>query len=153
MGVIQESIRWLQDPTTALFAVMIVTIWKGIGWNMVIFLAGLQTIPLDLYDAALVDGASKIQRFRYITIPLLKPVIITVTILLTIGALNAFVQIYILTAGGPLHATEVVNTYLYKNAFGYLNFGYSSAMAVFLLAMTLSITVLQRKFFGSGKYE
>jgi len=144
LGVIEEPIRWLQDPSVALYAVMLVTIWKGIGWNMVIFLAGLQTIPQSLYDAALIDGASRWRRFRYITLPLLRPVIATVTVLLTIGALNAFVQIYILTAGGPLHSTEVINTYLYKSAFSYLNFGYASSMAWFLLTITLTISIIQR---------
>ena len=145
LGVIKEPIRWLQDPSIALYAVMLVTIWKGIGWNMVIFLAGLQTIPQSLYDAALIDGANRWRRFRYITLPLLRPVIATVTVLLTIGALNAFVQIYILTAGGPLHSTEVINTYLYKNAFSYLNFGYASSMALFLLTITLTISIIQRR--------
>ena len=145
LGAIREPVRWLQDPSVALCAVMLVTIWKGIGWNMVIFLAGLQTIPQSLYDAALIDGANRWRRFRYITLPLLRPVIATVTVLLTIGALNAFVQIYILTAGGPLHSTEVINTYLYKNAFSYLNFGYASSMAMFLLALTLTISIVQRK--------
>jgi len=145
LGLIKEPIRWLQDPSVALYAVMLVTIWKGIGWNMVIFLAGLQTIPQSLYDAALIDGANRWRRFRYITLPLLRPVIATVTVLLTIGSLNAFVQIYILTAGGPLHSTEVINTYLYKNAFSYLNFGYASAMAVFLLTITLIISIIQNK--------
>lgn len=145
LGAIREPVRWLQDPSVALCAVMLVTIWKGIGWNMVIFLAGLQTIPQSLYDAALIDGANRWRRFRYITLPLLRPVIATVTVLLTIGALNAFVQIYILTAGGPLHSTEVINTYLYKNAFSYLNFGYASSMALFLLTLTLTISIVQRK--------
>jgi len=145
LGAIREPVRWLQDPSVALCAVMLVTIWKGIGWNMVIFLASLQTIPQSLYDAALIDGANRWRRFRYITLPLLRPVIATVTVLLTIGALNAFVQIYILTAGGPLHSTEVINTYLYKNAFSYLNFGYASSMAMFLLALTLTISIVQRK--------
>lgn len=145
LGIIKEPIRWLQDPSVALYAVMLVTIWKGIGWNMVIFLAALQTIPQSLYDAALIDGANKWRKFRYVTLPLLRPIIATVMVLLTIGALNAFVQIYILTAGGPLYSTEVINTYLYKNAFGYLNFGYASSMAVFLLIITLSISIIQIK--------
>jgi ABC-type sugar transport system permease subunit len=148
LGIINHPISWLGDPFIAMASVMIVTIWKGIGWAMIIFLAALQAIPRNFYDAAMLDGANRWKRFRSITLPLLRPIIMSVIVLLTIGAVNAFVQIYILTGGGPMYSTETLNMYMYREAFGNLKFGFASAITVITFLLILAISILQIKFLG-----
>ncbi len=141
---------WLGSTTLALPTLMILGIWKGVGWNMVIFLAGLQSIPAELYEAARVDGANSWRLFRSITLPLLRPVITFATVILTMGGFGTFIPMFILTQGGPLHSTETLLTYAYANAFQDFNFGYAAAITyifavfVFLLAI-IQIRVMQRK--------
>ena len=107
----------LGSTTLALPTLMVLGIWKGIGWNMVIFLAGLQSIPAELYEAARVDGANRWRLFRSITLPLLRPVITFATVILTMGGFGTFIPMFVLTQGGPLHSTETLLTYAYTNAF------------------------------------
>jgi multiple sugar transport system permease protein len=150
LRVIPDTQIWLGSTTLALPTLMILGIWKGIGWNMVIFLAGLQSIPAELYEAARVDGANSWDLFRSITLPLLRPVLTFATVILTMGGFGTFIPMFILTQGGPLHATETLLTYAYSNAFSSFDFGYAAALTyifaifVFILAL-LQIFVMRRK--------
>lgn len=137
------SPNWLGDVHWALPAVMIVVIWGGVGYDMVIFLAGLQGIPQELYDAARVDGASPPQVFRKITFPLLSPTTFFLLVISVIGALKAFDVVAVLTQGGPLNSSNVYVHYLYQNAFSWFKTGYASALALVLFVAILGITLVQ----------
>jgi len=145
-GVIQEKIYWLADPNLALPALILMGIWGGTGATMVIYLAGLQSIPQEMYDAAMVDGASPWQRLLYITVPLLKPTTFFLFVTGIIGAFQIFTEVYIMTNGGPLNRTTTIGYYLYVNAFRELDMGYATAMAFALFAMIFGFTLLQWKF-------
>ncbi|MBD2846848.1 sugar ABC transporter permease [Paenibacillus sp. IB182496] len=133
---------WLGSASTALWAVVAVEVWKWAGFHMVLFLGGLQAIPADLYEAAIVDGASPWARFRSITLPLLKPItFISVFLALNGGFVRNFDLIYIMTGGGPNHSTEVVLTHMVSEAFQRGNLGYSSAMG-YLLFLTVAVLIL-----------
>ncbi len=139
------SPNWLGDVHWALPAVMMVVIWSGLGYDMVIFLAGLQGIPAELYEAARVDGASPGQVFWRITFPLLSPTTFFLLVISVIGALKAFDVIAVMTGGGPLNSSNVYVLYLYQNAFKWFKAGYASALAVVLFVVILLITVGQMK--------
>ena len=115
---------------------------------MIIFLAGLQAIPAEIYEAATVDGARKGAAFRYITLPLLKPTTMLVSILLTIHALQIFAEVYVMTGGGPANKTLTIGFYMYKMGFEQGIFGFAAAVAYVLFAATLAFTIMQRKLFG-----
>ena len=141
--LIPDTQNWLGSTTLALPMLMILGVWKGIGWNMVIFLAGLQSIPVELYEAAQVDGATGWARFRFVTLPLLRPVTTFVTVMLVIGAFGAFIPMFILTQGGPLHSTETLLTYGYTNAFSTFDFGYGAAITYLFAAFVFIISIAQ----------
>lgn len=147
VGVSPQS--WLGDPQTAMLSLILVSIWKGLGYNIVIFLAGLQGIPTEYYDAAKVDGASRLAEIRYITVPLLMPVIAFVTVTGMIGSFQVFDLVYFMTKGGPLNATEVIVHLIYRAGFEPPTFkmGYASALAMVLFGIILVFTVLQFRFF------
>jgi ABC-type sugar transport system permease subunit len=126
----------------ALPAVMIVVIWAGIGYDMVIFLAGLQAISADLYEAARVDGASRWSLFRHVTFPLLSPTTFFLLIISIVGAFKAFDIVAVMTGGGPLNSSNVYVYYLYQNAFRWFKTGYASALAVVLFVIILVITIM-----------
>jgi multiple sugar transport system permease protein len=134
------TLAWLRDANTALLSIALLSIWKNAGYNMVIFLAGLQGIPEYLYEAAEIDGASHLQRFRYITIPLLSPTTFFVFVVYFIGALQMFVQSWILTQGGPLDSTLTVVYLIYQNGFENLKMGYAAAMSVVLFLFIALVT-------------
>jgi len=140
------KVGWLTDPKIALVSVAIVSIWKSMGYYMVLFLAGLQGIPREYYEAAALDGAGSWHRFRDITLPLLSPTLFFVLIISGIGSFQVFDQVYVMTKGGPGNSTLVYNYYLYQNAFEYFRMGYASALAYFLFALIFAITLLQIKF-------
>lgn len=144
-GIGLTSPNWLTDVNWALPAIMIVVIWSGLGYDMVIFLAGLQNIPKELYDAAKVDGATRRQLFRYVTFPLLSPTTFFLSIVSVIGALKAFDVIAIMTDGGPLNSTNVFVLYLYQNAFEWFKTGYASAIALILFVLIMAITLVQTR--------
>lgn len=139
---------WLNDPSTALLSLMLLAIWIQAGYQMVIFLAGLQGIPQYLYDAAIVDGASRWQRFRRITLPMLRPTTFFVLVTSVIGSFQVFTQVYVMTEGGPLKSTEVIVYHIYKNAWEYLRMGYASAMSWVLFAIVMGITLIQFRYLG-----
>src|SRR5215216_1487185 len=144
--LIQHKIVWLADPNLALPALVIMGIWGGTGGTMVIYLAGLQSIPEEMYDAAKVDGASALQRLLYITIPLLKPTTFFLLITSVIGTFQIFTEVYIMTNGGPLNRTTTIGYYLYTTAFRKFDMGYATAMAFVLFAMIFVFTLLQWKY-------
>ncbi|RIK41167.1 MAG: sugar ABC transporter permease [Chloroflexi bacterium] len=137
------GIRWLSSPTWAMPAIIIMSIWHGLGYSIVIFIAGLQSIPHDYYEAARIDGANSWQQFRYITIPLISPVTFFVIILSLISSFQVFEQAYVMTQGGPVNATKTIVYYLYQNGFMYFHMGYASALAYILFVIIVVITLLQ----------
>jgi multiple sugar transport system permease protein len=140
-----ESQSWLGDAAYAPWALVIVTLWQAIGYSMIIFLAGLQDIPRDYHEAATIDGAGAVKRFRTITLPLLKPTSVFVLVISIIGAIQLFDPIYVMTQGGPFNATQTAVFYMYQNAFQYFRFGYASALAVvlFVILLITSLTTLR----------
>ncbi|MFJ9949448.1 carbohydrate ABC transporter permease [Kitasatospora sp. NPDC091207] len=133
------SVDWLGNPFWSRMSVVLVLTWHYTGYNAVIYLAGLQGIPKELYEAAMVDGAGPLRRFWSITVPALRPVLLFTVVLSTIGTLQLFDEPYVLTHGGPDNATLTVSMYLYENGFRYFDFGYASAIAY---ALTLIVSVL-----------
>lgn len=140
-----ERIPWLTSSTWAFRSVILLDVWKNVGFYTLIFLAGLQTIPSELYEAALVDGASRWVRLTRITIPLLTPTLFFSLIIALIGAFQVFDSMYVLTQGGPGDATRTVVMYLYREAFGNFNMGYAATMALVLFVIILSLTISQLK--------
>lgn len=138
---------WLGSVRHAPWAIVMVTLWQGVGYSMVIFLAGLQDVPRDFYEAARVDGAGAWRRFRTITLPLLKPTSVFVVVISFIGAFQLFEPIFVLTQGGPANATTTAVYYIYENAFQYLRLGYSSALAVVLFGIIFLFTLVQLRLF------
>ncbi len=134
---------WLGDPATALATVIGVDVWKNFGLSMFLFVAGLKGIPGEYYEAASIDGASAWQRFWSITLPSLRPVTAVVVTLASINTLKLFDLVYVMTAGGPNHASEVLTTWMYQQGFKFNNMGYGSALAVVLLIVTFILTAIQ----------
>lgn len=137
------GLQWLNDKDLAMPAVLIVSVWKNVGYYMVIFLAGLQAIPTYYYEAARMDGAGSWKLFRHITLPLLKPFILFVMVVSIIRASQAFSLFYSLTNGGPASATKVLPYLIYEVAFGFNRMGYASAMAVVMFGVLLILTAIQ----------
>ncbi|GIE95440.1 carbohydrate ABC transporter permease [Paractinoplanes rishiriensis] len=137
LGLIQEGVDWLGDPSKALWVVTFANIWSGYPFFMISLLAGLQGIPHDLYEAAAVDGANPVQRFLHVTLPQLRPVIISMAVLDLIWTSQQFALIWMMTGGGPLNATEMLSTYTYKQAFSEYEFATASAAAVIVLLLTM----------------
>jgi len=139
-------LMWLQEPNLVMPAVIIMAIWHGVGYTMVIFLAGLQGIPQTFYEAAMIDGANRWQLFRNITIPLLMPTITFVLVTGVIGSLQVFTEMFVLlgTPGsGPLDSTRTIVVHLYQRAFSYFQLGYASATAFILFGIILILTIIQ----------
>jgi multiple sugar transport system permease protein len=140
-----ERIPWLTSSTWAFRSVILLDVWKNVGFFTLIFLAGLQGIPKELYEAAIVDGAGRWVRLIRITLPLLTPTLFFSTIIALIGAFQVFESMYVLTEGGPGDATRTIVMYLYRQAFGSFNMGYAASMALVLFVIILSLTVGQVK--------
>jgi len=135
--------RWLQSTTWAMPAIIIMSNWKGIGYAMLIFLAGLQGIPEEYYEAATIDGANWFQRLRFITVPLLSPTTFFILVTSFIGAMQAFDQFYIMTQGGPAYATTTLVMYIYQNGFQFFKMGYAATVAAMLFIAIFIITFVQ----------
>ena len=138
-----HPIDWLGDPHWALPAIILFAVWKNFGYNMVIFVAALQSIPADLYEAARLDGASLWQEFRRITLPMLRPTLLLVSILTVAGYFQLFAEPYVMTQGGPLQSTVSVLYFMYEEGFKWWNLGSASAVAFLLFLMILAVTALQ----------
>lgn len=141
-----SSVNWLNDPTAAMFALIVMGVWKTFGVNMVLFSAGLQGIPDHYYEAAELDGAGPWSRFWHITLPLLSPTTFFILVMSVIGSFQVFDLVYVLTSGGPLGATKVLVFYLYEHAFKFFEMGYASAIAYFMFAMIFILTLLQIRY-------
>lgn len=148
-GMGLEGHPWLQDPMTALPAVMLMDVWAAIGYYMVIYLAGLQTIPAELYEAAALDGGDGWRRHRHITLPLLLPTTLFVVVINTIRSLQVFIEIFVMTQGGPLDSTRTTVFYLYEQGFRYFDMGYASAIAYLLFAIIMLVSLAQSRLFKS----
>lgn len=151
LGVLDEPIGWLQNQWSAMTVIWIIHVWKTVGWSVVIYLAALQSIPKELYEASSLDGAKPWQVFRFITIPMVAPMTVFVLINLIIGAFNIFPQVYFVTGGAPMGQTEVLQSMVYVEAFENFNFGYSSALGVMMGIAIFLITWTQQKKIGNQK--
>lgn len=136
---------WLGSPRLALPALVLVTVWQRFGWFMILFLAGLQDIPTEVQEAARVDGASPLKSFMDITLPLLRPTVVLVTVLAAIGAFQVFDLVFVMTEGGPAYATETLSYYIYTKAFRNFDMGYAAAMSYVLFIALLLLTLLQMR--------
>jgi len=148
-----KPIAWLQNTWTANVVVWTVSIWKGIGWVMIMYLAALQSVPRTLYEAAQIDGAKGARSFLHITLPLMRPMTAYVVINLIVGAFQAFIQVFLITKGGPLDSTHLLNTYLFKQAFEYFEFGYGAALSVLMGLLIFVLTYSQQRTFGRDRIE
>lgn len=135
-------VSWLNDPSISLACIVVVSLWASAGYNMLLFLSGLQSIPTHLYEAASIDGANGLRRFIHITIPQLAPTTFFVFVMTCIQSFQVFGQVYMMTGGGPDNATTTLAHQIYTNAFQYYKMGYASAMATVLLCIILTITVI-----------
>jgi multiple sugar transport system permease protein/raffinose/stachyose/melibiose transport system permease protein len=142
---------WLADPVFAMPSIIAMAVWRNLGFAMVVFLAGLQTIPATLYEAAGIDGAGRWQAFRYVTIPMLRPTILFMTVITTIGYLQLFEEPFVMTKGGPLDATLSITMYMYQQGFTFFHQGYASAIAYVLFVIVALIAFLQFKFLRSDE--
>lgn len=142
-NILHIHINWLYDPHYAMFAMIIVSVWKLIGYNMVIFLSALSGISQSMFEAAKIDGANSFQTFKNVTVPLLSPSIFFVVIITAISSFQVFDLIYLMTQGGPLDSTNVLVYAIYKNAFEYFNAGKASAIAYVLFTVILVLTLIQ----------
>ncbi len=138
-----EPIDWLGDPHWAMPALILMAIWKNFGFNMIIFIAGMQNIPVTLYEAAQIDGADAWRQFRYITLPLLGPTFLLVALMTVIGYFQVFAEPYVMTQGGPANSTVSIVLLMYEEGFRWWNMGYASAIAFVLFALILAATALQ----------
>jgi raffinose/stachyose/melibiose transport system permease protein len=143
LGFDTLTIAPLADANTALWAIMAAFLWRFAGFNMVVYLAAIKALPREYYEYGLLEGASRFQRFRRITWPLLWPQTFTLVLLTTLGTLRIFDMVWIMTAGGPSHATDTVATDIYVTAFRFLDVGYAQAMAMILLVVILLVTVVE----------
>jgi len=151
LGVIKEPLSWLASTSLALPAAMVVNIWKGTPWPAIMLLAGLQSIPHELYEAAMIDGANAWHRFWRVTMPMLKPVSLIVFLLLMIWTVKDFGIVYVLNRGGPAHATEVLTIYVYQKAFEGLRMGEAAAGGMVLLVASLVFTIFYLRVLGDGE--
>jgi multiple sugar transport system permease protein len=138
-----EGPNWLRTPTTAMISVVVVQVFKNVGLNMILFLAALQGVPKELYEAARVDGASGFKQFRRITLPMISPTILLTSIITIVGSLQVFAQIAVLTQGGPGMTTTVLVYYLYQQAFQFHFFGYGSTLSILLFVIVAVLTFVQ----------
>lgn len=148
-----HEIGWLTDTRFSLISVIIVTIWKGIGYYMMIFLASLMSVPNELYEACDIDGASFFRKHLTVTIPHIMPTIALVSTISAISAMKVFAEIYVMTKGGPLNSSKTIVYYIYERAFENLDLGYASALAVVLLVVVMIFSLVNILFFEKNKYQ
>ena len=143
--LVGKPLPWLRDPTLAFVPILVLGIWKGIGWSMVIYLAALAGVPKELEEASAIDGANGWQNFWHITMPLISPTIVFTMVMLLIGGFNVFISVYLITGGGPRQMTEVMLSYAYHQAFDFLDFGYGAALSYLMAALIITLSFLQIK--------
>lgn len=140
------KIGWLTDPNIAMPSIAVMATWKNVGLYIVLFLVGLQTVPVQYYEAADLEGATHWQKFWHITFPMINPTIFMVVILSTIGGFSLFIEPYIMTGGGPLNSTISAMLYIYKQGFFYYHMGYASTLGVFFAIIILTVVIIQKRF-------
>ncbi|AUZ27764.1 carbohydrate ABC transporter permease [Bacillus cabrialesii] len=153
VGLDQLTRAWLGEDSTAMLSVIFVSQWQSVGYIAMLYIVSIQKIPDELYEAARLDGAGKIQQFFHITIPQTKEMSFVAVVMTLTGAFTVFNEPYILTGGGPGNASEVLSTFLYKSAFTKDMMGYASAIATVVLIITLALSLMQMKFFKTGKED
>jgi multiple sugar transport system permease protein len=150
LGIIDQPVYWLGNRATAMPAVIAMNVWKGIGFNVIVYLAGLQAVPQEFYEAAEVDGAGWWAKFRRITVPLIAPTTFFLLVINTIGAMKAFTQVYVMTRGGPPGpggATTTIVYWIYQQAFVYFKMGYASALAYATFFLLFAVSFLQFRWY------
>ncbi len=143
LGLSQTGIPWLTSPHLAIFSVMAVTVWKGLGYYMVIYLAGLQAIPADLYEAAAIDGSDGIKKHWDITVPLMQPYLLLVAVISAISATKVFEEVYIMTQGGPRNSSKTLVYYVYEQAFQNLEMSYACTIGLVMFLIILGLSILR----------
>ena len=151
IGILKEPVAWLKNTWTGNFVIWICSIWKGYGWVMIIYTAGLLGIPSDQYEAATMDGANAVQKFFHVTLPGLRGTTLYLLINLINGAMNIFIQVFLLTKGDPLGTTDVVMDYIYRRAFNYFDFGYAAACGIVMGIVVFVISMGLKKFLRYGE--
>ena len=149
-GLFSTYQDWLQTPVTAMAAAVIAEVWRGTPFMALLLLAGLQLIPHDLYEAAAVDGANRVQRFVHVTLPLLRPTIALALLFRSLEAVRAFDLLYAMTEGGPAQATELLSLYTYRTYFGFLDFGYGATLAVMMVLVSGLIAAVYVRLIGTA---
>jgi multiple sugar transport system permease protein len=149
-GIGIQKIGWLTNPSLAMGSIAVMATWKNVGLYIVLFLAGLQTVPLYLYESAELEGANAWQKFRYITLPMINPTMFMVVILSTIGGFSLFIEPYVMTGGGPLNSTLSAVLYIYKEGFFYYHMGYASTLGFFFAGIILIVIFFQKRYVERG---
>ena len=145
------KVGWLVDPDIAMTSIAVMATWKNVGLYVILFLVGLQTVPPHYYEAADLEGANKYQKFFKITLPMIKPTMLMVIILSTVGGFSLFIEPYIMTGGGPLNSTISAVLYIYKQGFFYYHMGYASTLGLFFALIILLVIIIQKKFIEREK--
>jgi multiple sugar transport system permease protein len=148
-----EPVPWLVSPAWAMPAIALMATWKNVGLYVILFLAGLQSIPTSLYEAAELDGASPFRRWLHVTLPMLNPMVVTVVVLSTVGGFSLFIEPYVLTGGGPLDSTLSATLYIYNQAFYFNHMGYAAALGFFFAVIIFAVVALQRRFVESEVFQ
>jgi multiple sugar transport system permease protein len=141
--------NWLGDPTLAMPSIIAMAVWRNLGFAMIVFLAGLQSIPASLYEAAAIDGAGRWQAFRHVTVPMLRPTILFLTVITTIGYLQLFEEPFVMTEGGPLDKTLSISMYMYQQGFDFFEQGYAAAIAYVLFVIVALVALVQFRLIRS----
>jgi len=152
-GITGEPIMFLGSRAWAIPSIAMISVWKSMGYNAIIVFAGLQTIPPSIYEAGRIDGASEVQMFRRLTLPLLRPILAMVLVLTVIGSFQVFDIVAVTTKGGPANASNVLQMYIYDKAFGQFDFGYGATMSLALFAMLIVITFLQMRLMRASESD
>jgi len=145
-GIGLDKIGWLTDPDIAMASIAVMATWKNVGLYIILFLVGLQTVPEQYYEAADLEGATHLQKFFKITLPMINPTIFMVVILSTIGGFSLFIEPYVMTGGGPLNSTISAVLYIYKQGFFYYHMGYAATLGLFFALIILAVVMIQKKF-------
>ncbi len=151
IGLEDYQQAWLGDPDISIFSVITISQWQSMGYTIMLYLVAIQSIPKNLYESAQIDGASKIQQFFHITLPLSKEIIFVVTVITLTGSFKVFGEPYILTGGGPGNSSAVLATYMYQTAFSIDRMGYAATLALIIFVITMLISLLQVKLFKTGE--
>jgi len=148
-----DGVNFLGDPQWVIPSIAVISVWKSMGYNAILIVAGLSTIPNEVYEAGRLDGASEIQMFRRLTVPLLRPILAMVTVLTVISAFQVFDIVAVTTKGGPANSSNVLQMYIYDKAFNQFDFGYAATMALSLFAMLIAITFIQMRLLRANESD